>query len=72
MAGIEAEAEPLAAARLLDQLGGLVEVAAEQALVTGRLLEQQRARSVSSSAAAISFAARFIDGASGSPFCAPG
>ena len=32
VAGVEAEAEALAAAGQLDQLGGLVEVAAEQAL----------------------------------------
>ena len=43
VAGVEAEAEPLAAAGQLDQLGGLVEVAAEQPLVAGGLLEQQRA-----------------------------
>ena len=73
VAGVEAEAEPLAAAGQLDQLGGLVEVAAEQALVAGGLLEQQRAASrCPSSAAAITFAARFIEGPSGSPFCAPG
>jgi hypothetical protein len=42
VAGVEAEAEALAAAGELDQLGGLVEVAAEQALVAGRLLEQER------------------------------
>ena len=39
MAGVEAEAEALAAPRELDQLGGLVEVAPQQALVAGRLLE---------------------------------
>ena len=43
VAGVEAEAEALAAAGQLDQLGGLVEVAAEQAFVAGGLLEQQRA-----------------------------
>ena len=73
VAGVEAEAEALAAAGQLDQLGGLVEVAAEQAFVAGGLLEQQGAASrCPSSAAAITFAARFIDGPCGSPFCAPG
>ena len=43
VAGVEAEAEALAAAGQLDQLGGLVEVAAEQAFVAGGLLEQERA-----------------------------
>ena len=50
VAGVEAEAEALAAAGQLDQLGGLVEVAAEQAFVAGGLLEQQRAASRSPSA----------------------
>ena len=57
VAGVEAEAEALAAAGQLDQLGGLVEVAAEQAFVAGGLLEQERAASrCPSSAAAIVFA----------------
>jgi hypothetical protein len=43
VAGVEAEAEAFAAAGQLDQLGGLVEVAAEQALVAGGLLEQEAA-----------------------------
>ena len=63
VAGVEAEAEALAAARQLDQLGGLVEVAPEQAFVSGGLLEQQRASSLSLSAAAITFAARLHRGA---------
>ena len=47
----------------LDQLGGLVEVAAEQAFVAGGLLEQQRAASrCPSSAAAITFAGPFHRG----------
>ena len=62
VAGIEAEAKALAAAGELDQLGGLVEVAAEQAFVAGGLLEQQRAASLSFTAAAMTFAARFIEG----------
>ena len=43
VAGVEAEAEALAAAGPLDQVGGLVEVAAEQAFVAGGLLEQEGA-----------------------------
>ncbi len=43
VAGVEAEAEPPAAPGQLDQLRGLVEVAAEEPFVAGRLLEQERA-----------------------------
>ena len=43
VAGVEAEAEAPAAAGQLDQLRGLVEVAAEQPFVAGGLLEQERA-----------------------------
>ena len=42
VAGVEAEAEALAAAGQLDQLGGLVEVAPQQPFVPGGLLEQER------------------------------
>jgi pimeloyl-ACP methyl ester carboxylesterase len=43
VAGVEAEAEPPAAAGQLDQLRGLVEVAAQEAFVAGGLLEQEAA-----------------------------
>ncbi len=43
VAGVQAEAEALAGAGALDQLRGLVEVAAEQPFVAGGLLEQERA-----------------------------
>ena len=43
VAGVEADAEALAAAGGLDQLGQLVEVAAERARSAGGVLEQQRA-----------------------------
>src|SRR5262249_15119992 len=43
MAGVEAEAEALAASGQLDQLGGLVEVASQQAFVASGLLEEEGA-----------------------------
>src|SRR5207237_1116325 len=43
VAGVEAEAEALAAAGEIDQLGGLVEVTGEEPFVAGGLLDQQRA-----------------------------
>ena len=67
VAGVEAEAEALAAAGELDQLRGLVEVAAEQALVAGGLLEQERAALAVLRARRRSLSpARFIEGPSGS------
>ncbi len=43
VAAVEARAETLVAAGKLDQLGELVEVAAERSRGSGRVLEQQRA-----------------------------
>ena len=43
VAAVEADADPLDRRRQLDQLGELVEVAAERALGAGRVLEQDRA-----------------------------